>query len=109
MSFVNSITKAAKLATGKAADFRKVLENTPQISGFTFPPSVQVGIQVASALGVKVPTAEELTGLANKEIDRLFGKIREPVLKQLTQVESAISQLEGLEPKEIIKKIEWLL
>lgn len=109
MSFVNTISRAAKVATGKVSDFRKVLDNSPQISGFTFPPTVQAGIKIAEGLGVKVPTAEELTGLANKEIDRIFGKVREPILKQLESLDSKIKGLENLTPEEIIKKIDWLL
>ncbi len=109
MSIVNSIEKAAKMATGQVEDFRKVLDLQPQLSGFTFPPIVQKGIDIAGQFGVKVPTAEELTGLANKEIDKLFGKVREPILKQLAALDTAIKGLEGLEPKDIIKKLEWLL
>lgn len=109
MSFVNTIEKAAKMATGKVSDFRKVLDLQPQLSGFTFPPIVQKGIDIAGQFGVKVPTAEELTGLANKEIDKLFGKVRAPILKQLEALDTAIKGLEGLEPKDIIKKLEWLL
>lgn len=109
MSIVNTVERAAKVATGQIEDFRAVLDNAPQVSGFTFPPIVQRGIDIAGQFGVKVPTAEELTGIANKEIDRLFGKVREPILKQLAAVESALKGLEGLEPKDIIKKLEWLL
>ncbi len=109
MSIVNTIEKAAKMATGQVEDFRKVLDLQPQLSGFTFPPIVQKGIDIAGQFGVKVPTAEELTGLANKEIDKLFGKVREPILKQLAALDTAIKGLEGLEPKDIIKKLEWLL
>ncbi len=109
MSIANTIEKAAKMATGQVEDFRKVLDLQPQLSGFTFPPIVQKGIDIAGQFGVKVPTAEELTGLANKEIDKLFGKVREPILKQLAALDTAIKGLEGLEPKDIIKKLEWLL
>jgi len=109
MGFTNTIQSAAKLATGKVSDFRKVLDLQPQVSGFTFPPIVQKGIDIAGQFGVKVPTAEELTGLANKEIDKLFGKVRAPILKQLEALDTAIKGLEGLTPQEVIKKLEWLL
>ena len=108
-SITKTVERAAKMATGKVADFRKVLDIQPQVSGFVFPPIVQKGIDIAEQFGVKVPTAEELTALANKELDKIYGKVREPILKQLAALDNAIKGLEGLEPKEILKRLEWLL
>lgn len=109
MSIVNTIERASTLATGKVSDFRKVLDTQPHLSAFTFPPIVQKGVDIAGKFGVKVPSSDELVKLANGELDKLYGKVRTPILKQLSALETQIKGLEGLKPEEIIKKIEWLL
>ena len=99
-----SIGKIAKVSTGKVSNFRKVLDFNPGLSSFILPPQVQLGIKVAGALGIKVPTPEDLIKMGTGKLDKVLGGIRNTATSAASKAEKGIKDAEGL-----LDKIDWLL
>lgn len=103
-----SISGIAKQVTGSVSGIRKVLDLNPQISPFKFPPQVNMGIQLLNQVGIKVPTPDELIGLAQGKIDMVLKGVRRPILDALGKVEGdLLGKLGGVEG--ILSQIDWLL
>lgn len=91
-----SITSIASKSLGGIADFRKILSAAPSLSSFTFPPQVQVGIGVANALGLKIPTTPE------GAVQAILGS-KNPINNILGSIENKTKALEGLIGQTTIK------
>lgn len=106
-----SLTGIAKVATGKVSDFRKVLDLNPGLSPFKYPPQIQAGIKVASVFGIKVPTEQELIGLANGKIQTVLGSLKRPLEQAITVVEGKLQTVTKAAGtvEEVLNKIDWLL
>lgn len=105
-----SITGIAKKLTGSISGFRQVLNANPQLSSFILPPQVQLGIKVANAVGLKIPTPDDLLGLVNKQITTTLGDIRKPATGVLDSVEGIIKKVPSeLTEETLINSIKWLI
>jgi len=106
---VKTISGLAKKVTGSAVSgVREILSFNPQISPFKFPPQVQMGIELLNGMGIKVPSPDDLIGLAQGKIDMILKGVRAPVLDILGKTEQQLAdKLTAAE--EVLQKIEWLL
>jgi hypothetical protein len=93
----------------KATDnVRNVLEINPQLSAFTMPPQVQMGITALNAVGFKVPSQEEILKIAQGKLDGVLGGLRNKATSVLDKYTGKI--LAGTQSaEEILQKIDWLL
>ncbi len=129
MGLFKSISGIAKQSLGSVTKVRSLMNFNPLASGLMFPPQVSMGLKVAgiagNAFGIKVPSEQELIGLATGEVNKVLGGIRNPVNKLLGDVENTIgsvdskisgitnnetiNKLKDLAPDEVLSHIEWLL
>jgi hypothetical protein len=112
MSFLGGIAKTvtgiATQATGATGAFRKVLSSNPGALGLILPPQVSVGLKVASALGLKVPSIEQLQGKVNTELDNVFKGLTREVNPILDKIDASV--LAGSKKSsEVLSSIDWLL
>lgn len=84
-----SITSIASKTLGGVSDFRKVLSAAPSLSSFTFPPQVQLGLGVANALGLKIPTTPE------DAVAAILGS-KNPINNVLGSIENTTKRVEGI-------------
>jgi hypothetical protein len=73
-----SVTGIAKAATGNISDFRGVLSGGNfGALGLLMPPQVQLGLKVASMVGIKPPSLDVIQGKVMSELDKaVFGAYR---------------------------------
>lgn len=130
MGLFKSITGVAKKALGSVGDFRKALDLAPGLSGLAFPPQVSMGLKVAGivgdAVGVDVPSEEEILDFATGKIKGALDDIISPIDKTAGRVEGTLTTLNGkiltIDSKlgtldrfkgkttdEILQSIDWLL
>lgn len=89
LPLTKSITSIASKSLGSVTDFRKILSAAPSLSSFTFPPQIQVGIGVANALGLKIPTTPEAA------ITAILGS-KNPINNVLGSIQNTTKQIEGI-------------
>lgn len=118
---IGSISSIAKKSLGSVSKVRTLLDFNPTSMGLVFPPQVTMGLELAKAVGIKVPTEKELLGLATGKIDKLLGGVRGDIKVGLDGLESLINgapgklrdlvpdSLKGLSQEEILQSISWLL
>lgn len=79
-----TISGVAKQATGGISGFRKILNANSGLIPFALPPQIQVGLKVASvvggAVGIKVPSADQLEDMARGRVDSILGGLKRDVL-----------------------------
>ena len=107
----STVSSIAKGIQGNIGNVREVLSSNPHLSPFIFPPAVQQAVDVASKFGIKVPTAEELTKIANGEIDKLIGTLGKDVSGVLDTVDSILGKVvkKAGTTQELLNSISWLL
>lgn len=103
-----TISGLAKKATGSVSGVREILSFNPQISPFKFPPQVQMGVELLNGGGIKVPSPEDLIGLAQGKIDMILKGVRAPLLGILGKTEQQLTDKLAT-AEEVLQKIEWLL
>lgn len=124
-----TISGVAKTALGSVSQVRSVLNVNPSLAGLVFPPQIQMGLKVAGiaggALGIKVPTQDDILGFAQGKLDKVLGGIRAKVKSPLEDIEGILKStqnldfatrvfsktidLKGLSPDEVLNSISWLL
>lgn len=129
MGLFKSISGIAKQSLGSVTKVRSLMSFNPLSSGLLLPPQVSMGLKVAgiagNALGIKIPSEQELVGLATGEVDKILGGIRAPIGRALDDIEGTlksadsaiagisnnetINKLKGLPSEEVLNAIEWLL
>lgn len=129
MSLFGKVAKLAKKATGSISGVRKVLDLNPSLSGLVLPPQVSMGLKVASAVGgavgVKIPTEDEVIDYATgkikgalgnfgKTLDKAEGVVSEvlEINGKLVKVQGAIqsaSKLDKATVEEVLESIDWLI
>ncbi|MBW4558443.1 MAG: hypothetical protein KME59_21460 [Trichormus sp. ATA11-4-KO1] len=88
----------AKTVTGKVKDFRGVLATNPGALGLALPPQVQLGINVANSLGLKIPSADVLSKQVMSELDKaVFGLYRPSTKDLLNGLKGRVSTTPGLD------------
>lgn len=101
-----NISSIAKAATGSISGFRQVLNTQPSLSTFVLPPQVQAGVKIASLLGVKLPTPEQLI----QDVYKSTQDIRRDVDKVLVGLEGTITKVPTDKTvSTVINSIDWLL
>lgn len=99
------VAKLAKSALGSVSKFRSVLNFNPALTSFAFPPQVQLGINAAKALGLKLPSQLDLLTNPKGTLNDLLGsdkrlsfitKTRASLLKVLTTVEEKLNSIDWL-------------
>lgn len=107
MSFFSGLDIAKKVSS-VTDNVRSVLEINPQLSAFAMPPQVQMGITALNAVGIKVPSQDELLGIAQGKLDNVLGGLRNQATEILDKYTGKI--LAGTQSaEEILQKIDWLL
>ena len=79
---------------------------------FVMPPQVQMGYQVANALGIKVPSPEDVMKMATGEIDNILQGVKgSDIYKQASDiVTKVLANTHGnLDPKTLLNSLDWLL
>ena len=108
LNITRTVTGIAASASGKLGDFRKVLAVNPSSLSLLLPPQVQLGISIANQIGLKVPTADQLQGKVNTEIQNIFKGLTREAGTVLDSVDGKITTgtktVEGL-----LSSIDWLL
>jgi hypothetical protein len=109
--FAKSISSIAKDVQGNLGNVREILSSNPQLSPFQFPPAVQQAVDVAKGLGINVPPPEELTKLANGEIDKLLGTLGKDASSVLDIVDSVLGRVtkKSEDIQTLLNSISWLL
>ncbi len=111
-NIAKTATGLAKQVTGKTADFRKILSANPSSLSILLPPQVQMGITLANQLGLKIPTAEQLQGRANSELQKILGGLQKDAHGALGGILDKVDSnvLSGTKSVEdVLNKIDWLL
>lgn len=109
--FTKTVTGVAEDIRGQVTDFRGVLDLNTQLSPFTFPPQVQAGLEVANQLGIKVPSSDDLTALAQGQIDKYLGGLLEDANGVLDTIDGLLGKVTTLEGdlQDELSKLTWLL
>ena len=100
-----SVTGIAKTVSGSVTNFRSVLDANPGTLGLLLPPQVQMGFKIANAVGLKIPSPDELAGKVLSEV----GKVTLGAYRPTTEdIKRAINgDFKGLTP-DIRKAVELL-
>lgn len=100
--------RAITSAVGGIKSVRSVLDRVPALSSLTFPPQVQMGIQVAGMLGIKLPNspAELARRILGRDVDKDIMSLKGRIDKALDGVLNGITRIERITD---ITKIDWLL
>lgn len=125
MGLFSSITKLAGKALGSVSKFRSILNVSPSLSSLVLPPQVSMGLKVAGvvgdAIGVKIPSENDIRDYAEGKIAGALDDIRRPVNRVLGEAEEVLTEVngklvkiekinfEGKSAEEVLQSIEWLL
>ena len=111
-SVTNSISGLAKVATGNVSDFRKVLNLSPGLLPFTMPPQVQLGVTALKAVGINIPTPDDLLKTVNGSIDATLSSVlkgvQQPITNALGISTSALGKV-FTSSEAFLNSINWLL
>jgi hypothetical protein len=102
-----SVTGIAKKVAKNTKAFRKVLGANPSLMSLALPPQVQVGLKVADAVGIKIPSPDELLGKADSLLAKsTVGLYRSRIIATLDKVDGITDDV--VQTVEDINSIEWL-
>jgi hypothetical protein len=99
-----NITQLALDKLGSVNGVKNILNINAAISGFTMPPAVQLGVRALNAVGINVPTVQQVQAGLTKEIGTLLG-IPTSGLSPNGNTQSSQVQSDA----DLLNSIDWLL
>ncbi|MBW4510540.1 MAG: hypothetical protein KME64_29095 [Scytonematopsis contorta HA4267-MV1] len=102
----------AKQVTGSVSGMRTILSANPKLSAFLLPPQVQMGIKVASTLGLNIPDPDAIVNSVVSDALATARKTLEPSLSSVEALAGSLGSIKVLNNKtadELINSIDWLI